>query len=150
MPPCALLTGTAGHSNLYILSFNTHTKAFLTVSWAIMVWEFSKLAPGQNVFVHSIEILVPAVFCLPAATNILITTLIVFKIWQAERKIRSAVDYVDRSKYRAAIANTIESCIVYPIVLIFAIVLLEIKNNGQDVVSLLSPFEKCRIFTGSA
>ncbi|KZT26411.1 hypothetical protein NEOLEDRAFT_1132463 [Neolentinus lepideus HHB14362 ss-1] len=105
------------------------------VSWSLMVWEFSRLAPGQTAFAESIKKLAPAAFSLSLVTNLMITALIVHRIRQAERRLRKAIHEADVSFYRALLANTIESCILYPMALVITLGLYGTGNNGQDVLT---------------
>ncbi|TFK55094.1 hypothetical protein OE88DRAFT_1732367 [Heliocybe sulcata] len=123
------------HSNHWIIIPPIMTVLATIVTWGLLVWEFSRLAPGETAFAESVKKLAPAAFSLSLATNLIITALIVHRIWQAERRLRKAIQEADVSFYRALLANTIESCILYPIALVITLGLYGTGNNAQDVVT---------------
>ena len=77
----------------------------------------------------------PAAFVLPVATNILITTLILYRIIAAGAAVRKLTMFQNDNFYRIVIANVVESCLLYPLVLVVAMILYLCKSSGQDVVS---------------
>ncbi|KAK7693719.1 hypothetical protein QCA50_003291 [Cerrena zonata] len=100
-----------------------------------LTWEFSQLSPTQTSFAASIKKLVPAAFVLPVVTNAVITSLILYRIIAARAAVRRLTVLQDDNFYRIVIANIVESCLIYPIMLIIAMVLYLCKSNGQDVIS---------------
>ena len=98
-------------------------------------WEFSQLTPQQTSFAASVKKLAPAAFALPVFTNLLITSLILHRIMAARAAVRRLTAVRDDALYRIVIANIIESCLIYPIILLIAMVLYLCDSNGQDVVS---------------
>lgn len=100
------------------------------------IYEFSQLRPGENAFVVEIKRLAPGLFILSMLNNFMITGMIIFKIMQAQRRVRLLHDKEGASAYRTVIANTIESGILYPGLLLVTVILYEENSNGQDIVRI--------------
>lgn len=121
--------------NIFIILLPITTMLGSGVILFLLVWEFSKLAPGQTAFAHTIKISAPSAFVLPLATNIIITTLILYRILDARREVRKVIPDFDDEFYRTVIANIVESCIAYPVALFVSLVLYLCDSNGQDVLT---------------
>jgi len=121
--------------NLLVIALPSLCLAGTTVAVTMLDWEFSRLKPGVNAFAHSVNITAPAAFGLPLATNIIITGLIIFRVKQAERLCRDSIDKASTPVYRMIILGTVESCVIYPITLIFTLALYCTHNNGQDILT---------------
>lgn len=93
------------------------------------------MEPGQTAFVAAVKSVAPAAFALPLATNVMITALIIFRIVQVHREVRKVMAESDTSVYMRLIANIIESCVIYPVVLLISMILYILNSNAQDVVS---------------
>lgn len=106
----------------------------LLVSVILLVWEFSKLKPGDSSFVSIVKMTAPAAFGLPLITNVYITAGIILRVKLAERSLRKITDQASSPMYSRVIAGVIESCILYPIALAITLILYGTKNNGQDIV----------------
>lgn len=102
----------------------------------VLTWEFSNLTPTQNSFAESIKRIAPAAFVLPVVTNVFITALILYRIISTRAAVRRFTSIHDDHIYRTVITNVVESCLIYPVVLIVALILYLCNSNGQDVVSL--------------
>lgn len=99
------------------------------------IWEFSKLVPGQTAFAGRVQDIAPALFAVPLVTNIVITALLIWRIKQAQGTVKITSNHKLHVFYRRVIRNTIESCIIYPFVLMVTLILYCRKDNGQDIVS---------------
>ncbi|KAF8664363.1 hypothetical protein AX16_000735 [Volvariella volvacea WC 439] len=99
------------------------------------IWQFSQLKPGQTSFIAEIKRLVPALFILPFVTNVLITGLIVYRILQAQRRVRDLESPDANSLYRRLLANVIESGLLYPSTLMITLILFIVDSNGQSVLT---------------
>lgn len=101
------------------------------------IWEFSQLTSGESAFVSRVLHIAPALFSVPLVTNLVITALLVWRIWQAQRATKITSNHRMYAFYRSVIMHTIESCIIYPFVLMVTLILYCTNNNGQDIVSLI-------------
>jgi hypothetical protein len=101
----------------------------------VTIWEFSNLTPGQSAFAARVTSIAPALFSVPLVTNIVITGLIIWRIKQAQDSTKFTSNHRMYAFYRRVIRDTIESCVLYPIFLLAALILYCLKNNGQDIVS---------------
>jgi len=102
---------------------------------AVTIWEFSNLTSGQSAFVARVQAIAPALFSVPLVTNIVITALIIWRIKQAQENTKLTSNHKMYTFYRRVIRNTIESCILYPFVLMVTLILYCRHDNGQDIVS---------------
>lgn len=101
------------------------------------IWEFSNLTSGQSAFVSRVQAIAPALFSVPLVTNIVITGLIIWRIKQAQDNTKFLSNHRMYTFYRRVIRNTIESCVLYPFVLMVTLILYCRHDNGQDIVSSL-------------
>jgi len=102
---------------------------------AVTIWEFSKLTSGQSAFVARVQDIAPALFSVPLATNLVITGLIVWRIKQVQDEVKLTSNHRMYAFYRRVIRNTIESCVLYPFVLMVTLILYCRKDNGQDILT---------------
>jgi hypothetical protein len=101
----------------------------------VTIWEFSNLTPGQSAFAARVTSIAPALFSVPLVTNIVITGLIIWRIKQAQDSTKFTSNHRMYAFYRRVIRDTIESCVLYPIFLLAALILYCLKNNGQDILT---------------
>lgn len=135
--PILTLLGTGGQSRSLLPSRMDSTVVTVIVTGFMMVWEFSRLTPGQSAFAASVAILIPACLILTFATNVIITGLIIFKILQARRRVREfELSHESSSAYQKVVANMVESGVLYPGLLMVTVILYMKKSNGQDIVSI--------------
>lgn len=106
----------------------------------LFIWELSQLKPGQPVFQKVVSATTPAMFALPFATNLTITALIVFRIKKARVTIAGlsaggvgvgATDAI----YKRVIWGVVESCAIYPLFLLLAIILYFLKSNALALIT---------------
>ena len=102
---------------------------------AVTIWEFSNLTSGQSAFVSRVKDIAPALFSVPLVTNIVITALLIWRIRQAQSTTKITSNRRLNAFYRRVIMNTIESCVIYPFVLMVTLILYCRNDNGQDIVS---------------
>ena len=85
-------------------------------------------------------------FALPFATNIAITILIVFRIRKARATIAGlsaggvGVGTTD-AIYKRVVLGVVESCAIYPLFLLLAIVLYSLKTNALALIT--GPMTQC-------
>lgn len=101
---------------------------------ALIVWGLSQLGPGQTIFQDTVMTTAPAMFVLPFVTNVMITALILVQIKRAKDNFggifscgvgAQTMDTI----YKWLVLGAIESCVVYPVYLLLAIVLYSLKTN---------------------
>lgn len=106
----------------------------------LFVRELSQFKPGQTVFQEIVSATTPAMFALPFATNIAITTLIVFRIRKARAMIAGlsaggvgagTTDVI----YKRVVLGVVESCAIYPLFLLLAIVLYFFKTSALALIT---------------
>ena len=95
---------------------------------ALIVWGLSQLEPGQTIFEDTIMTTAPAMFALPFVTNVMITALIVARIRRIFARGAGLVPATDTICKRM-VWGAIESCAIYPVFLLLAIVLYSLKTN---------------------
>ncbi|KAF9653281.1 hypothetical protein BDM02DRAFT_3107868 [Thelephora ganbajun] len=102
---------------------------------AVTIWEFSNLKPGQSAFVMRVKDIAPALFSVPLVTNLVITGLLIWRIKQAQNTTKFTSNKKLYAFYQRVIRNTIESCILYPLVLLITLILYCLNNNAQDILT---------------
>jgi len=101
---------------------------------ALIVWGLSRVGPAQSIFQNTIMETAPAMFALPFVTNVMITVLIVVRIHQVRVNLVGITSYgfcpqTADTIYKRMVWGAIESCVVYPVFLLLAIVLYFLKTN---------------------
>ena len=105
-----------------------------------IIWELSQLKPGQTIFQSAVAAAAPSMFALPFATNMMITALVVARIKWAKDIIGPllgsgvGVQTTD-AIYNGVVCGVIESCVIYPVFLLLAIVLYALKTNALALVT---------------
>ena len=101
---------------------------------ALIVWGLSQLKPDQTIFQPTIMATAPAMFALPFMTNVMITTLILVRMKKAKDNIGGMFAYGIGTKtmdtiYNWMVLGAIESCVIYPLFLLLAIILYFLETN---------------------
>lgn len=127
---------------LYVFSFILRREGIETqpnkALIAVTIWEFANLTSGQSAFVARVQNIAPALFSVPLVTNIVITGLMIWRIRRAQETTKITSNHRLHAAYRRVIRNTIESCALYPFVLLVTLILYCLHDNGQDIVSTRS------------
>ncbi|CAL1705072.1 unnamed protein product [Somion occarium] len=123
--------------NIFVMALPTLTMLATGAIVFVLTWEFSNLTPTQNSFAESIKRIAPAAFVLPVVTNVFITALILYRIISTRAAVRRFTSIHDDHIYRTVITNVVESCLIYPVVLIVALILYLCNSNGQDITGAL-------------
>lgn len=121
--------------NWYIIVLPILLTAATGTLIAVTIWEFSMLVPGQTAFASKVKAIAPALFAVPLVTNLVITGLIIWRIKQAHNSRHFVANHKLDAIYRRLIRNTIESCAIYPFVLLVTLILYCRNDNGQDVLT---------------
>jgi len=110
--------------------------ATTAVGW-IVVWEYSQITQGSNIFQGQIKILVPVTFVLSLVTNLLTTALVIYRIRIVSAAVQRSMPK-DRSQsepYRHTLSVIIESGAIYPAILVLTLVLYGAKRNEQALLT---------------
>jgi len=104
----------------------------------VNIWEFSRRKPGQTITQITLSPTAPAMFILPFVTNVLITVLIVFRINQARiaaGQLSTSSAGSDDAIYEKVIWGVVESCVIYPLFLLSAIVMYFLKTTAMALIT---------------
>ncbi|KAF7333479.1 hypothetical protein MVEN_02364100 [Mycena venus] len=102
-------------------------------SWIALIHAYSRQARGTTLFPHHIAQLAVLSFAMSFITNVIITIMICVRIWLAMRRFKSTG--ISTSFYKQFLAFTVESGLIYPVVLIITGIFFALDNNGLEIVS---------------
>ncbi|KAF7330543.1 hypothetical protein MVEN_02494000 [Mycena venus] len=101
--------------------------------WAALIHAYTQQAPGTTLFPHKIAQLALASFAMSFVTNVMITIMICIRIWLALRRFKDTG--ISTSFYKRFMAFTVESGLLYPLVLLITAVFFALDNNGLEILS---------------
>ncbi|KAJ7888538.1 hypothetical protein B0H14DRAFT_2692916 [Mycena olivaceomarginata] len=102
-------------------------------SWIALIHAYSQQARGTTLFPHHIAQLAVLSFVMSFITNVIITIMICVRIWLAMRT--SEETGISTSFYKQFLAFTVESGLIYPVVLIITGIFFGTGNNALEVLS---------------
>ncbi|KAJ6510826.1 hypothetical protein C8R45DRAFT_921536 [Mycena sanguinolenta] len=102
-------------------------------TWIALIIAYSQQTPGTILFPHNIAVLAVLSFVMSFVTNVVITVMICARIWIVMRRFR--VTGISASFYKRFIAFTVESGLIYPVVLVVTGVFFLTNNNALAILS---------------
>ncbi|KAK7033095.1 hypothetical protein R3P38DRAFT_2920674 [Favolaschia claudopus] len=101
--------------------------------WGALIHGYATSTPGTILFPHKIKQLAVASFAMSFITNVIITIMICVRIWLALRRFRETG--MRTTFYYRFIAFTVESGLLYPLVLLISAIFFATDNNGLEILS---------------
>ncbi|KAJ7931508.1 hypothetical protein B0H13DRAFT_1958523 [Mycena leptocephala] len=101
--------------------------------WIALIIAYHQQAPGTTLFPHHIAQLAVSSFAMSFITNVIITIMICVRIWLALRRFKETG--ISTSFYYRFMAFSIESGLLYPLVLLISAIFFALDNNGLEILS---------------
>ncbi|KAF7316845.1 hypothetical protein HMN09_00417800 [Mycena chlorophos] len=101
--------------------------------WIVLIRAYHNSAPGTILFPDPVNHLAVAAFAMSFITNLIITIMIAVRIFLAMRRSRAIG--LSTSFYRRFLAYSIESGLLYPVVLLITAGFFATGNNGLEILS---------------
>jgi hypothetical protein len=101
--------------------------------WAALIHGYAQQATGTVLFPHTIAQLAVASFAMSFVTNVMITILICVRIWLAMRRFKETG--ISTSFYKRFLMFTVESGLLYPVVLLITGVFFALGTNDLEILS---------------
>ncbi|TFY65804.1 hypothetical protein EVG20_g5285 [Dentipellis fragilis] len=122
--------------NIWIVVFPCITMLGTAVSAFMILWNTAHPGTSSSIFTPSLESFAPGLFVLPFVTDVTVSVLILARIIRADRAVQSVIyRKTNTSLYFVLIANLVESCLFYPVLMLVTLVLFLTKNPGVALLS---------------
>ncbi|KAF7340840.1 hypothetical protein MSAN_02113400 [Mycena sanguinolenta] len=102
-------------------------------TWIALIFAYSQQTPGTILFPHNVAVLAVLSFVMSFVTNVVITVMICVRIWIVMRRFRDTG--ISTSFYKQFITFTVESGLIYPVVLVVTGVFFLTNNNALEILS---------------
>lgn len=102
----------------------------------VTVYQFTVVEPGNEdgVYTGSLKSWATAAYGFSLAANVLVTSLIAWRIWRHTRRVRAIVEGVEKARYDRALAMVIESGAIYSLSLTIMLIMYTLNTHGQRIV----------------
>ncbi|TFY77081.1 hypothetical protein EWM64_g6933 [Hericium alpestre] len=122
--------------HMWVIILPCITTCGTAVTASLLIWNTARLGIGSSsaFFSAILKNYMPCLFVFPFITDMTVSILILVRIVRADRAVQSVIHRkTNVSMYYTLGTHLVESCIVYPAVMLIVLVLFMTKNPGGDV-----------------